>query len=270
MKLTVLLDNNTYIDEYYLGEPGVSYLIEDGDTKILMDTGYSGVFLDNAEKLKVDLSDLDVLVLSHGHNDHTGGLSRFFESGDRSRVTLVAHPKALDRKFSDGEEIGSFLRRTEIAGKCRLLQSQTPLKLSERVTWLGEIPRTVEFEEPYAIGETESAGVRRPDYVMDDSALIYNGEKGLYVITGCSHSGVCNILEYAMKVSGARRVQGLIGGFHLFNDHSPRTAGTVSYIQKLNIPELYPCHCTSFAVRASIHRALPVKEVGVGLTLVWE
>lgn len=73
MKLTVLVDNNTFVDEYLIGEPGVSYYIECDGKKILFDLGYSDVFLKNAQTLKIDLSDIDDLVISHGHNDHTWG-----------------------------------------------------------------------------------------------------------------------------------------------------------------------------------------------------
>ncbi|MDY5913148.1 MAG: MBL fold metallo-hydrolase, partial [Inconstantimicrobium porci] len=74
MDLTVLVDNNTYIDQYYLGEPAVSYYIEDKNTKILFDTGYSDIFIRNAEKMNIDLKKLDKIAISHGHNDHTLGL----------------------------------------------------------------------------------------------------------------------------------------------------------------------------------------------------
>lgn len=78
MKLKVLEDNNTFIDEYYLGEPGVSYYIEDGVEKILFDTGYSSIILENASKMNIDLNKINKLVISHGHDDHTGGLKFFF------------------------------------------------------------------------------------------------------------------------------------------------------------------------------------------------
>ena len=74
MKLTVLVDNNTYIDQYYLGEPALSFYIEDGTEKILFDTGYSDAFIKNAEQMGIDLGALTYIVLSHGHNDHTRGL----------------------------------------------------------------------------------------------------------------------------------------------------------------------------------------------------
>ncbi len=74
MKLTVLVDNNTLIDRYYIGEPGVSYYIEDDNIKILFDAGYSDVFIQNAQKMNVNLLDIDCVVLSHGHIDHSWGL----------------------------------------------------------------------------------------------------------------------------------------------------------------------------------------------------
>ena len=108
MKLTVLMDNHTYIDQYYLGEPAVCYLIEDGDHVILLDTGYSDAVLINAERMGIDLSRVTDIVLSHGHNDHTGGLPAFFARFTQP-VRLYAHPAALLPKRVDGLLVGSPL-----------------------------------------------------------------------------------------------------------------------------------------------------------------
>ena len=93
MKLTVLMDNNTYIDQYYLGEPAFSVYIEDGAEKILFDTGYSDAFLRNAEQMQVDMNALTYIVLSHGHNDHSRGLTFLWDKYDLKNVKLVAHPE---------------------------------------------------------------------------------------------------------------------------------------------------------------------------------
>lgn len=77
LKLTVLVDNHTYIDQYYLGEPAVSYYLQDGDFTALFDAGYSDVYLRNAAAMGLALPKVDAVVLSHGHNDHTGGLKYF-------------------------------------------------------------------------------------------------------------------------------------------------------------------------------------------------
>ena len=91
MKLTVLCDNCTRVDAYYLAEPGVSYLLEDGDAKILFDTGYSDVYVRNAAKMGIDLTDLTALVLSHGHDDHIGGLIHLPQQGRKLLVSIVIH-----------------------------------------------------------------------------------------------------------------------------------------------------------------------------------
>ena len=83
------------------------------------------------------------------------------------------------------------------------------------------------------------------------------------MITGCSHSGICNIIEYAKKVCGEAKVQGVIGGWHLFKVDD-RLEKTIAYLQKPNIRELYPCHCCSFQAKAAVHAQIPVKEIGVG------
>ena len=101
------------------------------------------------------------------------------------------------------------------------------------------------------------------DYLPDDSALVYQGENGLTIITGCSHAGICNITEYAKVVCGDSRIDGIIGGFHLLEMNS-RVEKTVDYLQKQKPRLLCPCHCTCFHARAAIQAAIPIKEVCVG------
>ena len=89
MKLKVLADNNTFIDMYYLGEPAVSYYIEDGNDRILFDVGYSDVFMKNAKKMNINLNKINKLVISHGHDDHTGGLKYFFKDKQNNQHSFV-------------------------------------------------------------------------------------------------------------------------------------------------------------------------------------
>jgi 7,8-dihydropterin-6-yl-methyl-4-(beta-D-ribofuranosyl)aminobenzene 5'-phosphate synthase len=109
MKLTVLVDNNTLIDRYFYGEPGVSYFIEDEGNKILFDLGYSDVFIKNAQKLNIDLLNLDFVVLSHGHLDHTWGLDplirlyteAIIENLNHKNPIIIAHPLTFYSKKSN-------------------------------------------------------------------------------------------------------------------------------------------------------------------------
>ena len=101
--------------------------------------------------------------------------------------------------------------------------SSTPVWLSEKLVFLGEIPRNFSFEKGAAVGYVQDReGNKIPDLLPDDTALAYRTGAGLVIITGCSHSGICNITEYAKEVCGDSRVLDIIGGFHLRN---PRKNG---------------------------------------------
>ena len=264
MKLTVLADNNTYIDKYYLGEPALSFYIEDGEERILFDCGYSDVFLRNAERMNIDLSNVDTVVLSHGHDDHTGGLSHLKTVLSNARV--IAHPETLwEKQYLDGRNAGSLLRAEDLPYKLSL--SRKPQKVSEHLTFLGEIPQLNDFEIRSQFGVHDAGGRFEPDFVMEDSALVYDAGESISIITGCSHAGICNIVQYAVSLF-EKPVAGIIGGFHL-KEVNERVEKTIEYLAGLGLKELYPCHCTSFAVRSAIHQRIPVGEVGVGMKIEW-
>ncbi len=265
MKLKVLEDNNTFIDMYYLAEPGVCYYIEDGNEKVLFDTGYSSVIMENAKKMGIDLNQINKLVISHGHDDHTGGLKYFFEKP--KNIELIAHPDCFDYKEDEtGLYIGSPLNREELSKFCKLNLSKKPIQVSKHITYLGEIPTLNDFEPRYSIGKSIINGHKIDDKVNDDSAIVYHSDKGLFVITGCSHSGICNILEYAKKVCNDNRIYGVIGGFHLF-DVDERLEKTIHYLNSNNIKLLYPCHCVSLKAKIEMAKVLDIQEVGVGLEI---
>ncbi len=266
MKLKIMVENHTFIDQYYLGEPGFSCYLEDGDERILMDTGYSDVLVKNARSMGVDLSALTTLVLSHGHNDHTGGLMPLAESVALSGVRLLAHPDCFSHKEASGEDIGTPFSTEDLVKHCTLTLSQAPVAITQRLFYLGEIPRRFSFEDHSEVGKTYEDGCLVPDVVRDDTALAYQTDQGIFVITGCSHSGICNILEQAKVVCGDSRILGVIGGFHLFSVDE-RVKRTIEYLKGEDISALYPCHCVSFKVKAAIHQVIPIHEVGVGLTL---
>lgn len=269
MKLNILMDNHTEIDVYYLGEPAVSYWLETEGKCFLFDTGYSDAFLKNAAGMGIDVTKAEAILLSHSHNDHTGGLKPLLALDFAKKPQFIAHPDALLPHEWNGMDIGSPVSQEELAKKFALHLTKEPVWLTEKLVWLGEIPHTVDFEPAYAIGTVEREGKKEADYIADDTALAYVGEKGLSIITGCSHGGICNIIAYAKKLTGVEKVQSVLGGFHLF-DVDERAKATIAYLKEEKIPELYPCHCTSFAVRAALHAASPVTEVAVGTELEWK
>ena len=265
MRLTVLVDNMTFIDMYYLGEPALSFYIEDEDEKILFDTGYSDIFLRNAEKMGIDLREVDTIVLSHGHNDHTGGL-RFLPACVNGR-RILAHPDTfLYREDDEGLPIGSFLKQDEVSKKGIIDYKKEPVKLSKRLYYLGQIEEHFDFERRRPIGKKICLGRSVEDMIFDDSALAYKSKEGLFIITGCSHSGICNIVHQAKRICEEDRILGVIGGFHLF-ENDDRLRKTISYLKENNIRMLYPCHCVSLEAKIAIAKEMRIEEVGVGLKL---
>ncbi len=273
MKLTVLCDNYTIIDRYLLGEPALSFYLEDEQNSILFDTGYSDVFVKNAKNLGIDLSRTPLIALSHGHNDHTRGLSVLAENQLLKDKTILAHPAALWPKYVQHadfkEDIGAPYTKAELEQYCALHLSSEPVQISPNLWFLGEIPRYFEFENKgIAHSFTICNDTIEPDTLLDDTALIYTGSDGLTIITGCSHSGICNICKYAQEKFHAPIVR-IIGGFHLF-DVDDRLHHTIDYLESLQLKELYPCHCVSLAAKITMAQKLPVHEVGTGDIYVWE
>jgi 7,8-dihydropterin-6-yl-methyl-4-(beta-D-ribofuranosyl)aminobenzene 5'-phosphate synthase len=276
MELTVLVDNNTLIDRYFLGEPGVSYLLETGGKRVLFDVGYSDAFLTNARKLSIDLRDVDYVVLSHGHMDHTWGLvplvrlytEALIEQLPVKKPTLVTHPLTLSaRRLGNLPEIGSLLTEEKLSAFFHLQLSREPVWLTERLVFLGEIERSNDFEAREPIGKILEEGVEKDDFLLDDSALAYKSPDGLVVITGCSHAGICNIVEQARKVCGDRRVVDIIGGLHLLNPPAEQLEGTLAYMESLRPHEVHACHCTDLGAKIALSQVVDLQEVGVGLDL---
>lgn len=276
MKLTVLVDNNTLIDHYFYGEPAVSFFIEDGDTRVLFDVGYSDAFINNAYRMQINLLEANVVALSHGHLDHTWGLAPLVQLHTRAILErqrlrapkLVAHPLALhSKKIDDAPEGGSIFTPEKLARHFELHFSKEPLWLTKRLVFLGEIPRNNAFEAQAPLGKVFKDGIAEDDYLPDDTALEFKSSQGLVVITACSHAGICNIIEYAKEVCGESRVADVIGGFHLLNPPPAQLQGTLDYLQRLKPSRVHACHCTDLRSKVALADVVEIREVGVGLTL---
>lgn len=272
LKLKVLVDNNTLIDRYFTAEPGLSFWIESDGKKILFDAGYSDVLINNARIMGTDLNGMDIAVLSHGHNDHTWGLNHLVQHFDRTMKTgrprLIAHPGAFERKRCGSLEIGMTLREDVLSEYFNITKCSAPVRITERLLWLGEIPAKDGTRR--TIGKTLIDGEWVPDACSDDSALVYEAEAGIVIITGCSHSGICNVIDYAVKLTGATRILDVIGGFHLQNADEEIMKRTVKGLTKAAPETIRPCHCTDLKAKMELGASLKVEEVGAGLELDYE
>lgn len=276
MKLTVLVDNNTFIDRYFYGEPGVSYFVQDNDINILFDLGYTDLFIKNAGKMNINLDNIDYVVFSHGHIDHTWGLfhlikvytEKTMEKIHYNRPQIIAHPLTFcDKQASEDEEIGSIITENKLSKHFDMKLSKNPVWITSKLVYLGEIERKNNFENKTPMGKIQCKNNLIDDYVLDDSALVYKSSKGLVIITGCSHSGICNIVEYAKKICKDDRIVDIIGGFHLLNPTEEILRDTCDYLRENNISQLHPGHCTDLKSKIELSKAFSVKEVGVGLVL---
>ncbi len=256
MKINILTEN--VAGGKLLAEHGLSYLIEIDGEQILFDTGHSDVFLKNAKTLGIDIhKNVQKVILSHGHWDHGDGL-RFLD-----KKTLITHPDSFVKRFrkNDKSPVGLSFSREEAKNKFTLIESKIPFQISKNLYFLGEIPRVNQFENKSTSFELENG---EDDFISDDSALVASVDNKLVIITGCSHSGICNICEQAIKVTGISEILAVIGGFHLkLNNH--QTIESIKYFNNNNVAKLYPSHCTELPALAEFYNNFYTKQVKTGM-----
>jgi 7,8-dihydropterin-6-yl-methyl-4-(beta-D-ribofuranosyl)aminobenzene 5'-phosphate synthase len=247
LRITTLVEN-TATGRGLLGEHGLSFWIECGDTRVLFDTGQGDVFAHNARLMKIDLAKADAIVLSHGHYDHSGGLAKAMQLAPRARVFM--HPEALLPKFSrhvDGtcHEIGlPRLSDADIRQRSGgLVFTEGPTEVTEGLFVSGRIPRRNALEDTGGAFFRDPA-CTQPDPLDDDQALYFKASKGLVLLLGCAHAGVINTIDHVRALSGGADIHGVIGGMHLHSASEERLAATIDALQPYEDQMLAPAHCT--------------------------
>ena len=247
---------------------------------LLFDFGFSkDGAVANAKALGVDMGEIEVMVLSHGHSDHFGGFEKLVKMIDRDGVELVLHPAAFKQqrylKFA-----GNFKARfPEVTRKkiekkgARLRETKEPLPLLDGdVLYLGEICRQTEFEKGMPHAFFMDKGVETWDPIEEDTGIAINLKgRGLVVLTGCAHSGIVNTVNYARTVTGVNPVHVIMGGFHLAGPaFEPIVEKTIEELKKINPAYIVPTHCTGRKSVMEIEKAMPSQFIlnmaGTGLT----
>ena len=234
---------------------GLAYLVDIiyGDSKfcLLMDTGNAfEPFKHNLEALGRTPSEVDALFLSHGHPDHYGGLLGFLQWRG-APLPIYCHPDVFWSKYlmTPRGKVGPWkLEREKIEESGAQLNCATDVQqLQGGVFLTGEIPRRTDFEGPMPGAKIIRNGEDMDDPLLDEQALVVNlGEKGLVVISGCSHPGIVNTIQYAQEITGNSQIYAVIGGLHLAQVSEEVLTQTINGIKDSGAQLALTGHCTGF------------------------
>jgi 7,8-dihydropterin-6-yl-methyl-4-(beta-D-ribofuranosyl)aminobenzene 5'-phosphate synthase len=247
VKATCVVDN-TAGGRSFWGEHGLAFLIEtEGGGSVLFDTGQSGtVLLHNLAELKVDLSEVQALALSHGHNDHTGGLQALLAR--RPGLPLYAHSDLLRERFARGrgkvESVGVSLTREALTAQAELRLTTEPVEIAPGVWTTGEITSRREPEGRSAHHLVRQGKGWGPDPYRDDLSLVLRTGQGSVLLCGCCHAGLLNTLSHVRRAFGDEIVA-IVGGTHLGSADEATLQHVATVLrEEMGSPRLYLNHCT--------------------------
>ena len=242
--ITTLVED-TALDGSLLAEHGLSFWIEYGDKRILFDTGQSDILVRNAKTLGINLAEADAIVISHGHYDHTGGLSAILDIAPKA--TIYLHHAALEPKFSRKtsgvKSIGMSYLAKKAVQRRHVVWTATPTQIFPGMSVTGQVPRINNFEDvggAFFLDEN----YKQSDELLDDQTLFIESTRGLVVVLGCAHSGVVNVLDYISNLTGQNKIYAVMGGMHLLNASKERIEQTITVFREYNIQKIGVAHCS--------------------------
>ena len=254
-----------------LAEHGFSALIsvEKGGRKhrVLFDAGLTPDGLaENMRRLGIDAKDIEAVVLSHGHFDHTTGIDGFVRAIGRANLPVMIHPDFWSRRRiaipgREPFELPSTSKSALQGAGFEIVEERQPsFLLDGSLLVTGEVDRKTDFEQGFPIHQAYRDGGWRPDpLILDDQAVVLHvRDKGLVVMTGCGHAGNVNIVRYAKKLTGVDEVYAVIGGFHLGGPvFEPIIPATCEALAALSPEVVVPAHCTGWRATHALAAALP-------------
>ena len=244
MKVYVLVDNAD--GEGLKGEWGLSFYIEYNGRTLLLDAGLSVLFAENAERMGLDLSKVDLAVLSHAHDDHSNGLDRFFELNEHAPLYVASgcdencyDRKALFYKYA-GIPRGIMKRHAD-----RIIKADEDLMIADGIRLLGHTTQGLD-KQGLAEKMYLKQGFMRytPDDFRHEQSLVFEEDDGVVIFNSCSHAGADNIINEVMSVYPGKRITAMIGGFHLFNKDDDYIRAFAHRVEETGAEAIYTGHCT--------------------------
>ncbi len=254
---TVLCENSVAGSLGFIGEHGWAVHIEAGDKKILFDTGQGLGLIHNSHLLGIDLKEIDAIVISHGHYDHTSGLPELLSLTGKKDVYM--HPDGFcDRYWLKDEgyrEIGIRYKKSYLESLGAEFRPNTSCtEIFPNIFLSGEVPRTSTFEQPDSNMKIPTDnGQWQQDHLLDDQTLIIKTKKGLIILLGCAHAGLINILDHVNTLFPGEKIHTVLGGTHLSFADTRQFDATVAALEKFHIEQIGTSHCTGLANAAKLH-----------------
>ena len=239
MKITTLIEN-LVTSSYLVAEHGLSLFIDTGKHKVLFDTGQTGLFIQNAQKLEIDLTQIDILILSHGHFDHTGGLYSFLEINKTAKV-IAKNGIFIPKYNGKSRFIGTPFKEDALAGRIDYIST-----ITEIVPDLYIFP-TIKLE--YKVDTnfnklfTQKNDTFYPEKFEDELFVAIKKNNSVNIITACSHRGITNICETAMQYFNLP-INLILGGFHMNECTEEQYSHIVQYFKTIQPKLLGVCHCS--------------------------
>jgi 7,8-dihydropterin-6-yl-methyl-4-(beta-D-ribofuranosyl)aminobenzene 5'-phosphate synthase len=273
LKITCVVDDRGYSDSALRAEHGASFLIEAGSHTVLFDTGQSGeALLHNLAALGVSPQQIEALILSHAHYDHTGGLPALLEQVQG--IPLFAHPDLFRKRFRKTDtgprQVGPSMTRKAVAPHVVLRLHAEPVEVVPGVWTTGDIGARSEPEGrgPYHFVRQGAGWIEDP--YRDDLSVVLETEEGLVLLCGCCHAGLLNTLAHVRATFGHDPLA-VIGGLHLLNADAPTLDHVIETLRDYGPPRLWVGHCTGdrsfLRLKAAFGDRVSLYHVGTELTL---
>ncbi|MCQ2550829.1 MAG: MBL fold metallo-hydrolase [Clostridia bacterium] len=245
LEFTILSENRTeHLD--CKGEFGLSIYVKHNHKKIMFDLGFSDLYYENAKVLGVDIKDVDMVTFSHGHNDHTEGIRSFVRENQKAKIYV--HENAFVQTYGmedgvlDEEPSGISWKKEDYMD--RLVLSSGHIEVYPGVHVIGNIPKVKEYAPAEFFFSIDENGNRVLDDMSHEQILVLEEKEGLYVFSGCSHTGIVSIIEHVKNTFPGKKIAGLIAGMHLYPATPELREKVCNRVTDEDIPLVVPVHCT--------------------------